>query len=83
MIATLQTPLGPISVREEAGVIAAVDWRATDRVATKLEAEALSQLAAYFAGTLLRFDLALNFGTGFHEQVRRAMFAIPLGETRT
>lgn len=83
MTATLQTPLGPVSVREEAGAIASLDWRAADRDATPLESEALSQLAAYFDGTRTTVDLPLNFGTGFHEQVRRAMVAIPFGETRT
>jgi methylated-DNA-[protein]-cysteine S-methyltransferase len=83
MSAALQTPLGPISVREEAGVIASLDWRTTDRDATPLEQEALIQLAAYFERRLTAFDLPLAFGTGFHEQVRRAMAAIPFGETRT
>ncbi len=83
MTATIQTPLGPISVREAGGTIAALGWHAADREATPLEAEALRQLAAYFAGTLTRFDLPLDFGTGFNAQVRRAMFAIPQGETRT
>mgnify|MGYP000394384154 CR=1 FL=1 len=44
--------------------------------------DACAQLQAYFAGDLNRFDLPLDFGTGFAEQVRRAMSAIPYGETR-
>lgn len=83
MTATLQTPLGPISVREDNGVIAALHWHAADHDPTLLEAEALSQLAEYFAHERQQFDLPLDYGTGLHAQVRRAMCAIPLGETRT
>jgi len=81
--ATLQTALGPLSVREEAGAIASLDWRAADREATPLEAEALSQLAAYFADELTQFDLPLSYATGLNGDVQRAMVAIPFGETRT
>ncbi len=83
MTATLQTPLGPISVREDNGVIAALDWHAADRDPTPLETAALGQLAAYFAHQRTTFDLPLDFGTGLHAQVRRAMCAIPMGETLT
>ncbi len=79
----LQTPLGPVSVTEETGRIVALDWRASDRPPTLLEAEALAQLQAYFAGSLTTFDLELDFGAGLHEKVRRAMAAIPFGETLT
>ena len=51
--------------------------------ASPLVTEALSQLAAYFAGTLDRFELPLDYGTGLHDKVRRAMSAIPFGETLT
>lgn len=83
MTATLQTPLGPISVREAGGVIAALDWHAADRDPTSLEQEALRQLSGYFAHERTRFDLPLDYGTGLHGQVRRAMSAIPQGQTRT
>ena len=43
----------------------------------------MAQLAAYFAGSLTRFDLPLDFGMGLHEKVRRAMAAISFGETLT
>ena len=82
MTATLHSALGPISVREEAGAIAALDWSAADSDATVLEVAAAAQ-PLYFARRLTAFDLPLHFGTGFNEQVRRAMFAIPLGESRS
>ena len=80
---TLQTPLGPISVTETAGVITSLDWRSGASEPTPLTQEALRQLQAYFAHKLARFDLPLDFGTGFNALVRRAMAAIPQGETRT
>ena len=83
MSATLATPLGPISLSEAEGRIVALDWRASAAEASPLILEALRQLQAYFDGRLTRFDLPLAFGTGLHEKVRRAMAAIPFGETLT
>lgn len=77
------TPLGPISVTEAAGRITGLDWRAAEGDLSPLITLALSQLAAYFDGKLTRFDLPLAYGTGIHDKVRRAMAAIPFGETRT
>lgn len=82
MQAGMQSPLGPISVTETAGVITALHWHAGPAPETPLLAEALAQLAAYFDRRLTRFDLPLDYGSGFAEQVRRAMAAIPYGETR-
>lgn len=46
--------------------------------------EALSQLRAYFAGRLNRFDLPLSLaGTSFQKRVWRALQTIPYGETRS
>ena len=75
--------LGPLSVTDEAGLITGLDWRAAEDDRSDLTREAVAQLQAYFARRLTTFDLPLAFGTGFHEKVRRAMIAIPLGETRT
>jgi methylated-DNA-[protein]-cysteine S-methyltransferase len=80
---TLETPLGPITVTAEAGLITRLDWRALPQDASDLTREAAAQLQAYFAGKLIRFDLPLTWGNGLNEQVRRAMAAIPLGQTRT
>lgn len=81
--ATLQSPLGPLTLTEEAGLITALHWRTEGGSPTPLLTEALSQLQAYFDHRLTRFDLPLAWGTGLHEKVRRAMAAIPFGETRT
>lgn len=46
--------------------------------------EAQRQIAAYFAGTLTRFDLPLDFrGTDFQKSVWAALLTIPFGETRS
>lgn len=82
-MASLMTPLGPVSVREAAGRIVGLDWQDRAGEATPLEAEAMAQLGAYFDGRLQAFDLPLAFGTGLHERVRRAMWAIPFGQTLT
>jgi methylated-DNA-[protein]-cysteine S-methyltransferase len=79
----LDTPFGPVSLRERAGVIVALDWQVREGQPTALEAEGLRQLARYLAGDRGGFDLPLDWGTGLQEQVRRAMVAIPFGETRT
>ncbi|WP_235822513.1 methylated-DNA--[protein]-cysteine S-methyltransferase [Pseudogemmobacter blasticus] len=83
MTGTLHTPLGPVSLREAAGRIAELMWRPGEGEPTALEAEGLRQLAEYFAGKRQAFDLPLDWGAGLHERVRRAMAAIPFGETRT
>ena len=79
----LETPFGTVSLREVAGVIVALDWASRAGEPTALEAEGLRQLARYFAGDRRGFDLPLDWGTGLHQAVRRAMAAIPYGETRT
>lgn len=77
-------PFGPVSLVERDGVLVGLEWRlpeVADRSAV-LE-EGLAQLAAYFAGRLRRFDLPMAWGSGLNADVRRAMAAIPYGETRT
>lgn len=80
--ASLITPLGPVTLTETAGVITALDWHASPGAGSPLLTEALRQLQAYFDRRLTRFDLPLDFGSGFQAQVRHAMAAIPYGETR-
>ncbi len=81
--AGLATPLGPITLTEENGVITALDWHSSPNGTSDLLAQACGQLTAYFEGKLQAFDLALDFGTGFQAKVRREMAAIPYGQTRT
>lgn len=77
-------PFGPVSLVERDGVLVGLEWRLPEEQGeSALLAEGLAQLAAYFAGQLRRFDLPLDWGTGLHADVRRAMAAIPWGETRT
>ncbi len=83
MTGTLVTPFGPVSLRVSGGVIVALDWQAARGPAGPVEAEGLRQLAEYFAGARRSFDLPLDWGSGLHDRVRRAMAAIPFGETRT
>ncbi len=83
MSATLQSPFGPLSLREAGSRIVALDWATARGEASPLQAEGLRQLAEYFAGTRQDFDLPLDWGEGIHALVRRAMAAIPFGQTRT
>mgnify|MGYP002632096516 CR=1 FL=1 len=81
--AVFHSPFGPFSVVEEGGLITRIDWASRRSDPTPLLREACRQLGEYFAGERQVFDLPLDFGAGFQEQMRRAMFAIPYGETRT
>ena len=80
--ASMDSPLGPVTVVERDGVITALDWQAGFADASPVLDAARQQLAEYFARSRTAFDLPLEFGTGFQGQVRRAMAAIPYGETR-
>ena len=82
--AALVTPLGRLVLTETAGVITALRWSQNPAEGgSPLLEEAVAQLRAYFAGRLVVFDLPVDWGTGLHQRVRRAMAAIPLGQTRT
>src|SRR6201987_4027226 len=81
---SVASPIGPLTIIAESEALVAVEWR--DRKAhdeSALLREAARQLAAYFAGTLKRFDLPLAPpGEPFEQQVWKLMAAIPYGETR-
>lgn len=82
--AALLTPLGRLVVGETEGVITSLRW--SDEVAaddSPLLRQALAQLAGYFAAERRVFDLPLDWGEGLHARVRRAMAAIPFGQTRS
>jgi O-6-methylguanine DNA methyltransferase len=81
--AVFHSPYGPFAVVEEGGLITKLDWAARRSDPTPMLREACRQLGEYFDGTRQAFDLPLDFGEGFQGAVRRAMFAIPFGETRT
>jgi len=81
--AVVPTPFGPVTLVEAQGVLVRLDWGAEAGESSPLLKEAARQVAAYFDRRLLRFDLPLDWGRGLNGAVRRAMAAIPLGETRT
>jgi methylated-DNA-[protein]-cysteine S-methyltransferase len=82
---SLASPLGPLTVFEEDGLLVKLGWYGDTGVAqetTPLLAETRRQLDAYFAGRLRDFDLPLRAeGSAFQRQVWDAMLAIPYGET--
>ena len=81
---TLATPLGPVTLTEEAGGIARLDRGGGGTDETPLLVEARAQIDAYFAGRLRHFTLPLTpRATPFAHCVCEALFAIPYGETRT
>ena len=77
------SPLGAVAVAEAGGMIIGLSWSGRTTQVSPLLREACAQLDAYFAGKLQDFDLPLDMGSGFQGQVRRAMAAIPFGQTRT
>ncbi len=94
------TPLGPFSIAtDETGAIVATAFGdlaaltqrlsvstklVTGRDAERATAPARAQLAAYFKGERLHFDLPLApQGTVFQQRVWTALRAIPRGETRS
>ncbi len=82
---SLHSPIGDLTVSEDAGAIVAVDWGwGRDQTPTPLLKKAVKQLNAYFDGTRKRFDVPLQpQGSAFQRRVWRAMTKIPHGKTRT
>lgn len=82
---TLASPLGPLTVFEDDGVIVAIEFgRAPGGDETPLLDEARRQLDAYFDGRLQDFSLSLApAGSAFQQTVWKAIAAIPYGKTRT
>jgi len=82
---SLHSPIGDITVSEEAGNIVAVDWGwGRDQSDATLLRQARDQLHAYFDGDLTEFDLPLApAGTPYRCKVWQALCGIPYGETRS
>lgn len=82
---TYNAPVGDLTVSEDDGAIVALDFgRGMTQTHTPLLDEAVKQLAAYFEGSLTRFDLPLApHGTAFRRKVWDLMRAIPYGSTRS
>ncbi|WP_299849511.1 methylated-DNA--[protein]-cysteine S-methyltransferase [uncultured Roseovarius sp.] len=83
--ASLDTPIGPLTVDARDGKIFRVRWvDDPDGPETPQLTAAILQLRAYFEGARDSFDLPLHVdGSDFQRAVCDAMYAIPLGETRT
>lgn len=79
------TPIGELTVSEEAGAIVALDWgRGRDLARTPLLDRAIAELQDYFDGRRQVFDLPLApRGTAFQRRLWAALIAIPFGATRS
>lgn len=80
---SLLTPLGDLTLSEDAGAIVSLDWgRSSHQEATPLLTAARTQLQDYFDGTRTSFDLPLApHGTAFQQRVWAALTTIPHGQT--
>ncbi|MBT5050306.1 MAG: methylated-DNA--[protein]-cysteine S-methyltransferase [Rhodospirillaceae bacterium] len=82
---SLQSPLGPLTVHEEDGLLTSLDWCwSKEQEETGLLSLMRDQLSDYFDGTLTDFSLPLApAGTPFQHRVWSAMCHIPYGEVRS
>ena len=86
---TISSPLGELTMFEVQGKIVCLKWGPgqkgpSNAQPTKVLLEAASQLKAYFAKALKRFDLPLSpLGTNFQRKVSGQMLNIPFGKTQT
>ncbi|MBX3724945.1 MAG: methylated-DNA--[protein]-cysteine S-methyltransferase [Xanthomonadales bacterium] len=89
----IDTPIGPLGLAADRHGLHRIQFQASPDLAwagpgarlarSTLLDQARTQLEAYFAGTLRRFDLPLvPRGTDFQRRVWLALAAIPWGETR-
>ena len=91
----VESPVGKLKLVSSDAGLAAILWQDDDPARVPLGAmieddghpvlrETARQLVAYFAGTLRRFSVPLDFrGTHFQKRVWAALLAIPFGETRS
>jgi len=92
---TMPSPVGELKLIASDKGLAAILWENDNpnriRLGPLLEdashsllLETERQLGEYFAGTLTKFSLPLDFtGTGFQQKVWHALTTIPFGETRS
>ena len=81
--AGFDSPLGALVLSEQAGVLTRLEWRrSVEGQGSDLLDAAIAQLAEYFGGKRQVFDLPFDFGAGLQADLRRAMLAIPYGQTR-
>jgi methylated-DNA-[protein]-cysteine S-methyltransferase len=84
-------PIGEIGIAEDNGAISRVVFRDSKKnfsssvvAETPLIKKAAAQLAEYFAGKRVKFDLPLApAGTEFQRSVWQALLTIPFGKTRS
>jgi methylated-DNA-[protein]-cysteine S-methyltransferase len=93
--ATLDSPVGTLSLVATDSALVALVWRTAGHARVPFEdaiedpqhpvlLETARQLREYFAGTRRQFDLPLEFrGTDFQRRVWAALLMIPYGETRS
>lgn len=81
----VDTQFGRLGIVETDDAITSVTWDGEDRgAASPLLIEAARQVSAYAQGRLHRFDLPLRVdGSAMQRAVCDAIYAIPLGHTRT
>ncbi|MEZ4794644.1 MAG: methylated-DNA--[protein]-cysteine S-methyltransferase [Flavobacteriaceae bacterium] len=86
-LATIDTPLGPLSVEGNREGISKVFFNpeaSTNEPIPAVLEEAVAQLKAYFKGTLTTFQLHLKpEGTPFQKKVWKQLQEIPFGKTTT
>ena len=82
---SLHTPLGALTVSEEAGCIVALDWGwGSIQSETALLRSAADQLQEYFDGLRQSFELPLApSGSPYRQRVWTVLRAIPYGQTRS
>lgn len=82
---SLDSPLGPLTLLEEKGIISALSWGGKSAgEPTRLLIEAKRQLSQYFSGKRKEFDLPLApEGSILEQRVWALMAKIPYGTTRS
>ncbi|OYV35705.1 MAG: cysteine methyltransferase [Rhodospirillales bacterium 20-64-7] len=82
---SLHSPIGDLTISEEAGEIVSLDWGwGRDQAATPLLRRAKAALDDYFDGKPLPCDLPLApHGTPYRLRVWQALREIPAGQTRS